>query len=402
MIKTFHQDPRDPDFVQNPYPFYDSVRDAGPMFRWEEYGFLCSLEHKTVNAILRDRRFGREAPEGFQPVHPTHLKPFYDLEKHSLLELEPPTHTRLRGLLVRAFTNKRIAALEPQIEALTYELIEYFPKEEVDLLPAFCEKIPIIIISRLLGVPEDMGDQLLAWSHDMVAMYQVRRDRAVEDAAVKATQEFSAFIREYVEARRGEPRDDLITHLIAANDAGEKLSTDELVTTCILLLNAGHEATVHGLANGIKALLEGSTRPTKHFGTPEDTVKMVEETLRFDPPLHMFTRYAMQDMTAFGHDFKTGDVVGLMLAGANHDSDKFACPMDLDAERGGIGNLSFGAGLHFCIGTPLAKLEMAVALSILFAKYPDMKLAEAPVYADRYHFHGLETLRVNLGVKNDG
>lgn len=402
MIKTFHQDPRDPVFVQNPYPFYDSVRDAGPLFRWEEYGFLCSVEHKTVNAILRDRRFGRQAPEGFQPVHPVHLKPFYDLEKHSLLELEPPTHTRIRGLLVRAFTNRRIAALEPQIEVLTHELIEYFPKGEVDLLPAFCEKIPIIIISRLLGVPEEMADRMLAWSHDMVSMYQVRRDRAVEDAAVKATQEFSAFIREYIEARRGDPRDDLITQLIAASDEGEKLSTDELVSTCILLLNAGHEATVHGFSNAIKALLEDSATPAQHFLTPESTVQMVEETLRFDPPLHMFTRYAMQDITAFGHDFKTGDVIGLILAGANHDPNKFECPAKLDVVRGGIGNLSFGAGLHFCIGTPLAKLEISVALPILFAKYPNMKLAGPPVYADRYHFHGLETLRVKLGVKNDG
>lgn len=281
-------------------------------------------------------------------------------------------------------------------------MIEYFPKDEVDLLPAFCEKIPIIIISRLLGVPEEMTDQLLAWSHDMVAMYQVRRDRAVEDAAVKATVEFSAFIRDYIEARRNDPRDDLITHLIAANDDGEKLSTDELVTTCILLLNAGHEATVHGFANGIKAVLEESATPGQFFTTPQCTLAMVEETLRFDPPLHMFTRYAMQDITAFGHDFKTGDTVGLLLAGANRDPDKFADAGELDAVRGGIGNLSFGAGLHFCIGTPLAKLEMAVALPILFAKYPNMKLAEQLVYADRYHFHGLENLRVNLGVSNDG
>lgn len=401
MIKTYHQDPRDPKFVQNPAPFYDSVRESGALFYWAEYGHLCSVEHKTVNAILRDRRFGREAPEGFKPVHPPHLKPFYDVEKYSLLELEPPTHTRLRSLLVRAFTNRRIAELEPQIEVLTHELIAAFPEGEVDLLPIFCEKIPIIIISRLLGIPEEMADQLLAWSHDMVSMYQVRRDRAVEGAAVKATVEFSNFIRNYVDARRDDPRDDLITHLIAATDEGAKMSTDELVTTCILLLNAGHEATVHGFANGIKALLEDSDTPGQYFSTPEDTVKMVEETFRFDPPLHMFTRYAMEDITAFGHNFKTGDTIGLMLAGANHDPAKFPEPEKLDPVRGGIGNVSFGAGLHFCIGTPLAKLEMAVALPILFAKYPNMKLIEKPVYADRYHFHGVEHLNVNLGEKHD-
>ena len=400
MIKTYHQNPRDPEFVQNPNPFYNSVRESGPLFHWAEYGHLCSAEHKTVNAILRDRRFGREAPEGFKLTHPLHLKTFYDVEKHSLLELEPPTHTRLRSLLVRAFTNKRIAELEPEIESLTHELIDAFPEGEVDLLPVFCEKIPIIIISRLLGVPEDMADQLIEWSHDMVAMYQVRRDRAVEDAAVKATKEFTDFIRNYVNARRNDPREDLITSLIAATDEGEKMSTDELVTTCILLLNAGHEATVHSFANGIKALLENSDNPGQYFSTPQDTVKMVEETFRFDPPLHMFTRYAMEDISAFGHEFKTGDTVGLMLAGANQDPAKFAEPEKLDPVRGGIGNMSFGAGLHFCIGTPLAKLELSVALPILFAKYPDMKLAEKPVYADKYHFHGLDHLKVILGEKH--
>ena len=396
MIETFKQDPRDPKFVQNPYPFYDRARTAGPLFLWEDYGFLCSVEFDTVNAMLRDRRFGREAPEGFAPVHPKHLSPFYEIEKHSLLELEPPNHTRLRGLLVRAFTNRRIAALEPQIEALAYELIERFDEDVIDLLPAYCERIPIIIISRLLGVPEDKADQLLAWSHAMVAMYQVRRDRAVEDAAVAASVAFSEYIRGHIDARRDDPRDDLITSLIAAEEDGARLSTDELVTTCILLLNAGHEATVHSFANGIKALLENGVG-NEHFSSPEATLALVDESIRFDPPLHMFTRFAMEDMEVFGHAFKTGDTVGLVLGGANHDPAKYPDPHSFDVVRGGLGNLSFGAGLHFCIGAPLAKLEMAVALPILVAKFPDMRLTEQPKYADRYHFHGLEALRVNLG-----
>jgi len=372
MIKTFTQDPRQPDFVQNPYPFYVKTRD-NPLFMWKDYGFLCSAEYKAVNTMLRDRRFGREAPEGFEPVRPDHLKPFYAVEEHSILEREPPTHTRLRSLLTRAFTSRRIAALEPEIETLTHELIAGFEGDTVDLLPAFCEKLPIIIISRLLGVPEEMADQLLEWSHDMVAMYQVRRDRTVEDAAVKATLEFSDFIRSYIAARTDDPRDDLITHLISARDEGAKLSTDELVTTCILLLNAGHEATVHSFANGIKAILETGEPLHGFVSDPARTLATIEETLRFDPPLHMFTRYAMEDISVFGHDFKKGDTVGLLLAAANRDPEKYANPDGFDVERGGVGNMSFGAGLHFCIGAPLAKLEMAVSLPILFERFPDMK-----------------------------
>ncbi len=340
-MKHFRQDPRDGNFVQNPYDFYEEVRGE-PLFFWEDYGLVCSVDHAAVNAMLRDRRFGREAPEGFEPERPEHLKPFYDVEEHSILEREPPTHTRLRSLLVRAFTNKRIAALEPEIDALARELVAGFEGDTIDLLPAFCEKIPIIVISRLLGVPEDMADQLLAWSHDMVAMYQVRRDRAVEDAAVKATLEFTAFIRAFIEARRDDPRDDLITSLIAARDEGAKLSTDELVTTCILLLNAGHEATVHGFANGIKTILKSGAAPASYFTTPERTLATVDETLRFDPPLHMFTRYAMEDIEAFGHSFKTGDTVGLLLAGANRDPAKFAHADRFDVDRGGTGHLPSG------------------------------------------------------------
>lgn len=396
MIPEFSQNPRDPEFVQNPYPFYDRIRASGPLFLWEEYGFLCAADHKTVNTILRDRRFGREAPEGFKPVYPDHLAPFYENEQYSILELEPPTHTRLRGLLVRAFTSRRIAALEPDIEALTHALIDRFPADSVDLLPAFCEQIPIIIICRMLGVPEEMAPKLLSWSHDMVAMYQARRDREIEDAAVKATQEFSAYIRDHIAARRSDPQDDLITHLITAETEGERLSTDELVTTVILLLNAGHEATVHSFANGIKALLENETTD---LADQNHTLAAIEETLRFDPPLHMFTRYAMEDIEVFGHNFKKGDTVGLLLAAANHDPEKFAAPTEFDLNRGGIGQLSFGAGLHFCIGAPLARLEMAVAIPILFERLPNLALAEKPQYTDRYHFHGLEHLTCTIGPK---
>ncbi len=396
MIAVLHQDPRDPDFIQNPYPFYTRARKHGRFFLWHDYEHLCCADHLGVNTILRDRRFGRAAPEGFAPKRPAHLAPFYAVEQHSLLELEPPKHTRLRALLTRAFTNRRIAELEPQIDTLAQDLIAGFSTDTVDLLPAFCEKIPIIIITRLLGVPEDMADQLLAWSHDMVAMYQVRRDRMIEDAAVRAAVAFSSFLREYIHARRTDPRDDLITDLIAAETSGDQLSTDELITTCILLLNAGHEATVHSFANGIKTILENPHPDNSYFNTPQATLETVEETLRFDPPLHMFTRFVMEDLCLFDHNFKKGDVIGLLLGAANRDPEKFPEPDRFDPCRDGKGNLSFGGGLHFCIGAPLARLEMAVALPILFRAFPNMRLSTAPRYTDCYHFHGLETLKVTL------
>ena len=231
-----------------------------------------------------------------------------------MLELEPPRHTRLRSLVLRAFTSRRIAALLPEIATLSHQLIDAFPAGEFDLLRHFGQKLPVIIIARLLGVPEEMSDDLLQWSNAMVGMYMAGRDRAREDRAVAATEAFVAFMRGYVDERRARPADDLITHLIAAEEGGERLTTDELITTCILLLNAGHEATVHTIGNGVKTLLETGTAAA--LSNPE---LAVEEILRFDPALHMFTRWAYADVEVMGHTFHRGDQVALLLAAANRD-----------------------------------------------------------------------------------
>ncbi len=383
------QSPTEPDFVQNPYPFYDRMRPGGDLVWWEEYAMPCAVSHAAVHALLRDRRFGREVPPENAPDIPAHLAPFYAVEAHSMLELEPPRHTRLRGLVLRAFTSRRIRELAPGITQLTHDLIDSFPDTPFDLLPTFAERIPVITIARLLGVPEDMSDQLLAWSHDMVAIYQARRDRTVEDAAARAAAEFTEFLTGYIQQRRAQPRDDLITHLIAAEEAGEKLSGAELITTCILLLNAGHEATVHSIGNGVAALLSHGARVT-----PENVEHSTEEILRYDPPLHMFTRYAYEEITVFGHTFQRGDQVALLLAAANRDPAVFADPNTFDITKQPGPQASFGGGLHFCVGAPLARLEMQIALPILFDRCPNMRLTQTPRFANTYHFHGLTQLMV--------
>ena len=387
LMERFSHSPTDPGFVQDPYPFYARARAAGDLIWWQDYGLPMATSFAAVNGILRDRRFGRE-PVTPRAV-PAHLAPFYAVEAHSMLELEAPRHTRLRSLVLRAFTSRRIAGLGPEVATLAHQLIDAFPDGDFDLLPTFATRIPVIIIARLLGVPERMADQLLVWSNAMVGMYMAGRTRATEDAAVAATEAFVSFMRAYVDDRRGDPQGDLISELIAAEEDGARLSTDELITTCILLLNAGHEATVHSMANAVKLLLETGARPDA--GTIDT---LVEETLRFDPPLHMFTRYAYEDMSLFGHDFKRGDEVGLLLASANRDPALWEDPDRFDPRRPIKQNTSFGAGAHFCIGAPLARLELATALPILFDRCPDLTLAEAPQYADIYHFHGVKRLMV--------
>lgn len=391
-MKHLSQSPTDPDFVQNPYPFYDRARAAGPLVFWEEYDLICATSYAVVMMLFKDRRFGRECPPEFAPEIPDRLRPFYDIEAHSMLELDGPRHKRLRSLVLRAFTSRRIAAMGPEIESLCHQLIDDLPAGGCDLLEAYCTRVPVVVICRLLGVPEAMADDLLRWSNAMVSMYQARRTREIEDAAMQASTDFRNFMISYIDQRRNEPGDDLITSLIEAEEGGEKLSTDELITTCILLLNAGHEATVHSLGIAVKTLLEQNTPREALLDEAIDGT--IEESLRFDPPLHMFTRYAYEEVEVVGHSFKRGDQVALLLGAANRDPDKWDDPEVFNPARPVTTNVAFGSGVHFCVGAPLARLEMKIALPILFERLPDLRLDGAPQYGDVYHFHGLSGLRV--------
>lgn len=394
-------DPHDRTFFQDPYQAYALLHTAAPSFHWENYGFWCFIGYDAVNKLLRDRRFGREKRDSAADSQGvvgdrSHLKDFDHVEKFSMLELEPPTHTRLRTLVNRAFVSRQVERLRPRIEVLAHELIDRFePKGEADLIADFATPIPVTIIAEMLGVPTEAGPQLLDWSHRIVAMYMHGRNRQSEDSANAASAEFSSFLRDYAGRRRAEPSDDLMSLLLAAEADGTKLSEDELITTAILLLNAGHEATVHQIGNAVKTVLESGFDPAKLFADAENAAKTVEECLRFDAPLHMFTRYAYEDIDlGDGISLQPGDQIGLMLGAANRDPRAFASPDTFLPQRSDQKNLSFGAGIHFCIGAPLARLELQVALKVLFDRLPNLRFKKAPIYRDTYHFHGLERLDV--------
>jgi cytochrome P450 len=394
-MERFRQDPTEDAFVQEPYAFYDRLRAAGPLSYWEEYGMPCAASHDVVSALLRDRRFGREDPD--PPPRPPHQAEFWAVEDHSMLEAEPPRHTRLRSQVLRAFTSARVAALAPGVEALAHRLVDDFPSGPFDLVEALCAPLPVRVIARLLGVPEDDAPMLLAWSHAMVGMYQAGRDEEAERAAARAAGAFRGYLADILSGRARAPEDDLLSQLLAVERDG-RLSRDETVATAILLLNAGHEATVHTLANGIHGLLSRGEWP------PRASDALVEEVLRHDPPLHLFTRYAKEACEVFGHRFRRGDRVGLLLAAANRDpavyaeQDRFD-PARFEADRAAgaaraPAPLSFGAGIHFCIGAPLARLEIGIALSVLGARLPGLRRAGPARYAPIYHFHGLGSLPV--------
>ena len=312
-----------------------------------------------------------------------------------MLELEPPDHTRLRNLVNRAFVSRRIEKLAPQIESLAHERIDAFAeKRSADLVAEFASPIPVAVIADLLGVPRDRGRELADWSHRMVAMYQFGVTRAVEERAAEAARAFADYVRGFARARRGDPGDDLISQLLIAESDGGRLSEDELIATVILLLNAGHEATVQAIGNGVKIMLEQGVDAREAFASESATLATVEELLRLDPPLHLFARYALEEVEFAGVRLRRDEKIGLLLGAANRDPKRFPDPDVFDPTRTPNSHVSLGAGIHFCVGAPLARLELAVALPILFARLPDLRLTEPARYRDAFHFHGLEALRV--------
>ncbi len=395
--------PSDPRFFQNPYDFYAERHKNGPVFFWEEYGHWCVADFKSVSALLRDRRFGRDIlhvasrEEIGLPAPQPHTANFDLAETHSLLNLEPPAHTRLRTLVNRAFVSRQVELLKPRIAQLANGIIDGFaPDGEAELIKAFAAPIPAIVIAEMIGLPQDMAPQLLDWSNRMVRMYMFSVSRDIEEDADRAAADFTAYLREIITERRKSPRDDLLSHMVSAELNGERLSDDEVVSTTILLLNAGHEATVHTTGNAVKTILESDFDPKDLFATPGQTAATVEEVIRFDAPLHMFTRYALSDTDLDGIPLRKGDVIGLLLGAADRDPARFIHPERFDPFRTDGANVSFGAGIHFCIGAPLARIEMQIALEVLFNRLPDLKLATAPRYQNAYHFHGLERLDVTF------
>lgn len=390
---------RDPAFYGDPYAAYRQMHAAAPVFFWNDIGRWCFAGYEQVNAILRDRRFGRQIlhvmrrEELGRPPPAAHLADFDAVEAHSLLELEPPAHTRLRALVNRAFVSRNVERLAPRIAGLAHRLIDGFADaRRVELIEAFASVVPVTVIAEMLGVPAEDGPRLLDWSHKMVRMYLFGRSHDDELAANRAAAEFAAYLRSKIAEKRARPTDDLLTLLVAAEKDGETLSEAEIVSTAILLLNAGHEATVHQIGNAVLTILVHRLDTQRLFADPRRVALCVEECLRFAPPLHLFMRYALADLEIDGLSFKAGDEVGLLLAAANRDPTRFAAPDRFLPERDEGPHLSFGAGLHFCIGAPLARIELQVALPVLFDRLPGLALADKPRLADSYHFHGLERL----------
>ncbi len=402
LQNTIQQDPRAADFVANPYVRYSQWHSLDTPVFWENYGFWCLLNYNEVSAALRDRRFARLPPKDHdQPPPPPHLREFAKAERYSLLALEPPTHTQLRKLVNKAFVSRQIDAMEPFIKQIAHASINRFEGVgTVELLENYATPLPLRVITRVLGIPEEAGPQLVAWSHAMVKVYTMTQSHDDEVAANTAAAEFYAFLKDMIASKRRNPDDGLLSHMLTARDEAQSINDDEIICVSILLLNAGHEATVHQLGNMIATLLrhfEGERRAQLLNALKDDVSAdaIVAEALRFAAPLHLFTRYAQTDLILQGDvRIAKGEQIGLLLAAANRCPKKFSEANTFRPDRADPAHLSLGAGIHYCIGALLAKMELRIAVQILFQRLPDLTLAAEPQFQNTYHFHGLQALQV--------
>lgn len=394
--------PRDADFYQNPYRYYAQWHQEHTRFRWAAYNKTCFASFADVDRILRDRRFGRALPEQLEqakcPVSRAHLSHFDALEEHSLLNVEPPRHTALRKLVNRAFVSSKVEYLRPQIIQIANSLIDQLQEnDDCDLLREYLMPLPALVIARLLGVPDELVPQLLSWSHAMVKVYTQTQSHDDELAADQASSEFEDCLLQLIKQKRLSPGEGLLDHLLTVEVDGQKLSDAEIISTAVLLLNAGHEATVHQSGNAVNTILQLGLSANQLFADDKSTSQFVEEILRYDAPLHMFMRYALQEIDmGDGLVLQPGEEVALLFGAANRDPARFAEPDQFLPGRTDAGHVSFGAGIHFCLGAPLARLEMQLSLPLLFQRLPEMSLREQPLYADSFHFHGLQTLPVRV------
>jgi cytochrome P450 len=353
-----------------------------------------------VRACLRDRRLGRNFRHvgsehefaAAEPLDPRR-QAFWDTERWSLLWLEPPEHTRIRKLVAAAFTPRSVEALRGPCAELARELL---PKGRFDLLRDYAQPYSVAVICRLLGVPTNRARDLLDWSHAMVKMYELDTTEQQAEAATQAAAEFRDYVLSLAEERRREPQDDLVTRLVEARVEGKRLSDAELVSTIIVLLNAGHEATVNTLGNGVLALLRHPEQWEHLVAGEVEPAAAVEELIRWDPPLQLFERWVLEEgVELAGEPVPRGAKVALLFGAANRDPRVFDDPDTFDAGRANAAeHIGFGGGIHVCIGAPLARIELEAALRSLVDDAPALELAEEPRRNRAFVIWGLDSLRV--------
>ncbi|RST13109.1 cytochrome P450 [Streptomyces sp. WAC05374] len=396
-------DPWSPAFVADPYPAYAELRARGRVHWFEPTRQWLVPRHADVSALLRDRRLGRTYRHRFtdedfgRTPPPAEHEPFHTLNDHGMLDLEPPDHTRIRRLVSKAFTPRTVERLKPYVQRLAGELADALVAEGGgDLLTAVAEPLPVAVIAEMLGIPEPDRAPLRPWSAEICGMYELNPDEETAARAVRASVEFSAYLRELIAERRRSPGEDLISALIAAYDEGDRLTEQEMVSTCVLLLNAGHEATVNATVGGWWTLFRHPDQLAALRAGQVEVSTAVEELLRYDTPLQLFERWVLDDIEIDGTTVPRGSEIALLFGSANRDGAAFDRPDALDLSRRDNPHISFSAGIHYCIGAPLARIELAASMTALLRRAPALRLLKEPERKPNVVIRGLEGLLVEV------
>lgn len=395
-------DPWDPAFVADPYPALARLREQAPVLHDERTNQWLVSRHADVNALLRDRRLGRSYrhvathEEWGRTPPPADQAPFWDLLDLQLIDMEPPDHTRLRRLVTKAFTPRTVEGLRPRIGTIVDGVVRNARDlGEFDLIADLMELVPVTVIAELLGIPETDRHLLRPWSADMTLMFELHPPPEMQRRATEASAAFEAYLRDLVRERRGRPGDDLLSELAAVVEAGgDRLTEGELIGTAVLLLNAGHEASVNGAANSWYALFRHPDELAALRADPSLVPTAIEELLRFDTPAPMFERWVLEDIEIDGVPIPRGQELALQFAAANRDPAVFDRADEIVLDRSPNPYLSFGAGIHYCLGAPLAKVEFDILFRRMLETLPRLELVEEPRWKPRFILRGLESIRV--------
>ena len=393
--------PLSPALRANPYPTYDQLRRKDPVHRMRLQDAWVLSNFADVDLVLRDqRRFGNEGRDfGYIPYI-------------SMLDQDPPTHTRIRGLVAQGFTPRSVAALEPRVQATVDQLLDALAgRERIDLIQDFAFPLPIIVIAEMLGVPPEEREQFNEWSN----VVSLSVDPLLNAGQIRQVQQVIEELFDYfegmAEARRAQPREDLISVLVAAEEGGERLNREELLINLVLMLAAGNETTRNLIGNGTLALLRHPEQlqrlrdyQTRHSreggnlagGRPDLLDSAIDELLRYDSPVQLDSRIAREELEIGGKQVKAGQRVLCLLGAANRDAEAFPNPDALDIGRAAGNHVGFGRGIHYCLGAPLARLEGRIAFQSLLARYPSLSLAAEPRYRNQVTLRGLEELWVDV------
>lgn len=390
----------DPTFLADPYPALNALREQAPIVWNEAAGQWWVTRWADVHAALRDRRLGRVFTHrytheqlGKQTPDPRWAD-FEASERWSLLNLEPPDHTRLRTLITKVFTPSAVTALRPAIEATATATLEpLLQLDRFDVITDYAQRYSVAVICDMLGVPRSDTRELLDWSHAIVKMYELTTTDEQRVRANTAAADFIGYVRALIETKRRRPDDALVSQMVAVEAEGQRLTTDEIVCTTIVLLNAGHEATVNTLGNGLNALARHPDQWRRLTSGEVSARTAVEEMVRFDGPLQLFERWVLDDdVEIAGRVLQVGDEIAMLFGAANHDPRQFHDPERFDIGRGDATHVGFGGGLHFCIGAPLARLEIEVSVAEFARRFQHLELSRPAVYHPTFVIRGLTGL----------